>query len=64
MKIAVFGAGAIGGYLAVSGHSKGPTTELAGGVHIPVLPGVSEQMGELAGAVHSAVDNRGSPLRS
>jgi cytochrome b561 len=44
----------IGGYLAVSGHSKGPTTELLGGVHIPVLPGVSEQMGELAGAIHSA----------
>ena len=44
----------IGGYLAVSGHSKGPTTELVGGIRIPVLPGVSEQMGELAANVHSA----------
>ena len=44
----------IGGYLAVSGHSKGPTTTLLGGVQIPVLPGVSEQMGEVAGAIHSA----------
>ena len=44
----------IGGYLAVSGHSKGPTTPLLGGISIPVLPGVSEQMGELAGDVHKA----------
>jgi len=42
----------IGGYLAVSGHSKGPTTTLLGGIPVPVLPGVSEQMGELAGDIH------------
>jgi cytochrome b561 len=44
----------IGGYLAVSGHSKGPTTTLLGGVQIPVIPGVSEQLGEVAGIIHSA----------
>lgn len=44
----------IGGYLAVSGRSKGPTTELVGGVQIPLLPGVSGQMGELAANIHSA----------
>ncbi len=45
----------IGGLTAVSGHSKGPTTTLLGGVQIPVIHGVSEQMGETAGAVHSAL---------
>ncbi|MCL6728825.1 cytochrome b [Sphingomonas hankyongi] len=42
----------IGGYLAVSGQSKGSTTELLGGLRIPVLPGISKQMGEFAGGVH------------
>jgi len=44
----------IGGYLAVSGQTKGPTTPLLGGISIPVLPDVSASMGELAGDVHSA----------
>jgi cytochrome b561 len=42
----------IGGYLAVSGHTKTPTTTLLGGIQVPVLPGISDQMGELAGDVH------------
>jgi cytochrome b561 len=41
----------IGGYLAVSGHTKGPTTTLLGGIPVPVLP-ISEQLGEIAGDVH------------
>ena len=45
----------IGGLIAVSGHTKGPTTTLLGGVQIPVVPGISEQMGEAAGEVHSAL---------
>jgi cytochrome b561 len=45
----------IGGLTAVSGHAKGPTTTLLGGVQIPVIPGVSEQTGETAGAIHSAL---------
>ena len=45
----------IGGLIAVSGHSKGPTTTLLGGVQIPVIPGISEQMGETAGEIHAAL---------
>jgi cytochrome b561 len=41
----------IGGYLAVSGHTKGPATTLLGGIPVPVLP-ISEQLGEIAGDVH------------
>ena len=44
----------IGGLIAVSGHAKGPTTSLLGGVALPVIPGISEQMGEIAGGLHSA----------
>ncbi len=42
----------IGGLIAVSGRAKGPTTELLGGIPLPVIPGVSEQMGEIAGGAH------------
>jgi cytochrome b561 len=45
----------IGGLIAVSGHARGPTTPLLGGIALPVIPGISEQMGELAGAIHSAL---------
>lgn len=44
----------IGGLTAVSGHTKGPTTTLLGGIQIPVIPGVSEGLGEAAGEIHSA----------
>lgn len=40
------------GFVAVSGHAKGPTTPLVGGIAVPVLPGVSRETGELAGDVH------------
>lgn len=43
----------IGGLVAVSGKAKGPTTELLGGIPLPLIPGVSEQMGEAAGTAHA-----------
>jgi cytochrome b561 len=45
----------IGGLIAVSGHTDGPTTTLLGGVPLPVIPGVSKEMGETAGGIHSAL---------
>ena len=44
----------IGGLLAVSGQTNGPTIALLGGIRIPKVPGISEQFGELAGEAHSA----------
>ena len=44
----------IGGLLAVSGLAPGSTITLLGGVAIPKIPGISKEMGELAGNVHSA----------
>lgn len=44
----------IGGLLAVSGHTEGPTITLLGGVQIPKVPGISEELGETAGDVHVA----------
>lgn len=43
----------IGGLIAVSGQAKGPTTPLLGGIPLPLIPGISEQTGEAAGAIHS-----------
>ncbi|MEO7635931.1 MAG: cytochrome b [Sphingomicrobium sp.] len=43
----------IGGLIAVSARAKGPTTELLGGIPLPVIPGISRQMGEIAGGMHS-----------
>lgn len=45
----------IGGLTAVSGHTKGPTTTLLGGVPMPVIPGISRELGETAGDVHAAL---------
>jgi len=42
----------IGGYVAVSGHAKNGTTTLLGGITIPTIPGISPQLGELAGSMH------------
>lgn len=42
----------IGGLVAVSGFTPGPTITLLGGVTIPKLPGVSKELAELAGEVH------------
>lgn len=44
----------IGGLVAVSGLSRGPTIELLGGVTISKIPGISRELGELAGEVHAA----------
>ena len=44
----------IGGLVAVSGLSRGPTIELLGGLTIPKIPGISKELGELAGEVHAA----------
>lgn len=44
----------IGGFVSVSGFANGPTTPLLGGIHVPVIPGVSKHAAELAGNVHSA----------
>jgi cytochrome b561 len=40
------------GFIAVSGFSQEPTTSLAGGIHVPILPGIDRATGELAGEVH------------
>ena len=40
------------GFIAVSGFASGPTTPIAGGIQIPVIPGISRDTGELAGEVH------------
>jgi len=44
----------IGGIIAVSGHTPGSTITLLGGIAIPKIPDISEQMGELAGGIHVA----------
>src|SRR6476469_7749800 len=44
----------IGGLIAVSGHTEGSTISLLGGLAIPKIPGISKEMGELGGGVHSA----------
>lgn len=44
----------IGGLIAVSGDTQGPTIRLLGGIAIPKVPGISEAMGEVAGEVHGA----------
>ena len=44
----------IGGLLAVSAQTKGPTIMLLGGVVIPKVPGISEGLGELAATIHVA----------
>ena len=40
------------GFIAVSGFANGPTTPLAGGIEVPVIPGISKATGELAGEIH------------
>jgi cytochrome b561 len=40
------------GFIAVSGFANGPTTPLAGGIEVPVIPGISRETGELAGEIH------------
>jgi cytochrome b561 len=44
----------IGGVIAVSGLTPGPTINLLGGIAIPKVPGISKDLGELAAGVHSA----------
>jgi cytochrome b561 len=44
----------IGGVIAVSGLAPGSTIQLLGGIAIPKVPGISKDLGELAGGVHSA----------
>ena len=44
----------IGGVIAVSGLTPGPTIEFLGGIAIPKVPGISKELGELAGDVHVA----------
>lgn len=40
------------GFIAVSGFANGPTTPLAGGIQVPVIPNISKDVGEMAGEVH------------
>ena len=40
------------GFIAVWGLASGPTPPIAGGIQIPVIPGISRDTGELAGEVH------------
>lgn len=42
----------IAGLAAISGGAEEATTELAGGIPFPLIPGVSEQLGDIAGEVH------------
>jgi cytochrome b561 len=44
----------IGGYIPVSGHTPGPYVTLLGGIALPKVPGISKDLGELAGEAHSA----------
>jgi len=44
----------IGGLIAVSGLMPGPMIHLLGGIAIPKVPGISKELGEIAGDVHSA----------
>ena len=45
----------LSGLIAVSGHSKGATTPLVGGIPLPVFPGVNEHVGDVFGDVHVAL---------
>jgi cytochrome b561 len=45
----------LAGLTAVSGQTKGATTPLVGGIPLPVIPGVSKQLGEQAGDLHVAL---------
>ena len=40
------------GFIAVSGYANGSTTPMVGGIEVPVIPGVSREVGDLAGEVH------------
>jgi cytochrome b561 len=40
------------GLVAVSGHTIGATTDLVGGLRLPVVPGVLKETGELSGNIH------------
>jgi len=42
------------GLIAVSGMTPGSTISLLGGILIPKIPGISKELGETAGDVHSA----------
>ena len=42
----------LSGLTAVSAHTKGMTTPLVGGIPLPVIPGVSESVGDAAGDFH------------
>jgi cytochrome b561 len=42
------------GLIATSGMTPGPTISLLGGIEIPKIPGISTELGETAGDVHSA----------
>jgi cytochrome b561 len=42
----------LSGLVAVSAHAKGATTPLIGGIPLPVFPGVSRHLGEVAGDTH------------
>jgi len=45
----------IGGLVAVSGLTQGPTITLLGGIAIPKIPGISNDLGEMAADAHSAL---------
>lgn len=40
------------GFVAVSGFASGPTTPLLGGIQVPVIPGISREIADIAGEVH------------
>jgi cytochrome b561 len=42
----------LSGLTAVSAHEEGRVTKLAGGIPLPVIPGIGEQVGAIAGGLH------------
>lgn len=45
----------ITGLLAISGHTKGATTTLLGGIPFPVIPGISAEFSEKVGDFHGTL---------
>lgn len=45
----------LSGLTAVSAHTKGATTPLLGGIPLPVIPGVSERVGDIAADMHGVM---------
>lgn len=45
----------LSGLVAISAHADGLTTRLTGDIPLPIVPGVSERLGDIAGGLHVAL---------